>query len=131
MDDARQLDDQRVLVLTHGPLAGCGRAEGSIVITQPPELPGASPQQRGHSGVLEAFKIWPKQWDDYRIDIHQIADRGDHVLVIARTRGRGKQSGVRVEMDFSFLFTVRNEKVVEMKIFMREDQALEAAGLSG
>ena len=48
----------------------------------------------------------------------------------ARTGGRGKQSGVEVEMDFSFVFAVRNEKIVEMQIFMREDQALKAAGRS-
>jgi ketosteroid isomerase-like protein len=101
-----------------------------IVITQPPELPGASPQQRGHSGVLEAFEIWPEQWDDYRIEILRMADHGDHVLVTTRQRGRGKQSGIQVEMEIMFVFTVQNEKIVEMKIFMREDQALEAAGLS-
>ncbi|HXF00975.1 MAG TPA: nuclear transport factor 2 family protein [Solirubrobacterales bacterium] len=100
-----------------------------IVVTQPPELPGASPQQRGHSGVVEAFSIWPDQWDDYQIEILRMADRGDHVAVTARTGGRGKQSGVEVEMDFSFVFSVRDGKIVELKIFMREDQALEAAGL--
>jgi ketosteroid isomerase-like protein len=101
----------------------------NIVITQPPELPGASPQQRGHSGVLEAFEIWPEQWDDYRIEILRMADCGDQVLVTTRQGGRGKQSGIQVEMEIMFVFTVRNEKIVEMQIFMREDQALEAAGL--
>jgi ketosteroid isomerase-like protein len=101
----------------------------NIVITQPPELPGASPQQRGHSGVLEAFEIWPKQWDDYRIEILRMADCGAHVLVTTRQGGRGKQSGIQVEMEIMFVFTVRNEKIYEMQIFMREDQALEAAGL--
>jgi ketosteroid isomerase-like protein len=102
----------------------------NIVVTQPPELPGVSPQQRGHSGVLEAFQIWPEQWDDYRIEIVRMADCGDRVFVTTRTGGRGKQSGVEVEMDISFVFMVRNEKILEMQIFMREDQALEAAGLS-
>jgi hypothetical protein len=37
-----------------------------IVITQPPDLPGVSPEQRGHRGVLEALAIWPEQWDEYR-----------------------------------------------------------------
>ncbi len=101
----------------------------NIVITQPPELPGASPQQRGHSGVLEAFEIWPEQWDDYRIEIHRMTDCGDHVLVTTRQCGRGKQSGIQVEMEIMFVFTVRDEKITEMQIFMREDQALEAAGL--
>jgi ketosteroid isomerase-like protein len=112
---------------TEGVLRLC---DENIVVTQPQELPGVSPQQRGHSGVLDAFEIWPEQWDAYRIEILRIADHGDHVLVTARTSGRGKQSGVDVEMDFSFIFTVRNEKIVAMRIFVREDQALEAAGLS-
>ena len=69
------------------------RCDENIVITQPPELPGSSPQQHGHSGVLEAFAIWPEQWDNYRIEIVRIvADPGDHVVVTARTGGRGKQS---------------------------------------
>lgn len=107
-----------------------GLCDKDIVVTQPPELPGVAAQQRGHSGVLEAFSIWPEQWDDYRIEILRILDPGDHVVVTARTGGRGKQSGVEVEMDFTFVFTVRDEKIVEMQIFMREDQALEAAGLT-
>ena len=102
----------------------------NIVITQPPELPDASPQQRGHSGLLEAFEIWPEQWDDYRIEILRMADHGDRVLVTTRQRGRGKQSGIQVEMEILVVFTVRNKKIVEMRIFMREDQALEAAGIS-
>jgi ketosteroid isomerase-like protein len=106
-----------------------GLCDEGIVVTQPPEVPGISPQQHGHRGVLEAFEIWPEQWDDFRIEILRENAAGDHVVVTARTSGRGKQSGVDVEMDFSFLFTVRDEKIVEMKIFIREEQALEAAGL--
>jgi ketosteroid isomerase-like protein len=63
------------------------------------------------------------------IEILRTAHLGDYVVVTARTGGRGKQSGVAVEMDFSFVLTLRNEKIVEMQIFMREGQALEAAGL--
>ena len=100
-----------------------------IVITQPPELPGVAPQQRGHRGVLEAFGIWPEQWDDYHLKILRITDAGDQVVVTTRQGGRGKQSGVDVEMDFTFVFTVRARKIVEWRIFMDEQQALEAAGL--
>jgi ketosteroid isomerase-like protein len=116
---------------TRGDIEGVLRVcDENIVITQPPELPGASPQQRGHGGVLEAFSIWPEQWDDYYIEILRTADSGDYVVVTARTGGRGKQSGVEVKMEFAFVFTVRDEKIVDMQIFIREDQALEAAGLS-
>jgi uncharacterized protein len=102
-----------------------------IVITQPPELPGASPRQYGHAGVLEAFAIWPEQWDEYRVEPPRvIADSGDYVIVAARTSGRGKKSGAEVEMDFAHLFTFREGKVAVWQIFVSEDQALKAAGLS-
>lgn len=105
------------------------RCDEHIVITQPPDLPGAAPQQYGHSGVIEAFGIWPEQWDDFRIEILRTVDADDYVVVTARTSGRGKQSGVAVEMDFTFVFTVRDGKAVEWRIFMKEEQGLEAAGL--
>jgi ketosteroid isomerase-like protein len=107
------------------------RSDENIVITQPRELPGASPQQRGHDGILEAFAIWPEQWDEYRIEILRIvADPGDHVIVSTRQSGRGKQSGVKVEHEMTFVFTVRDKRIVEWQLFMREDEALEAVGLS-
>jgi ketosteroid isomerase-like protein len=117
---------------TRGDIEGVlQRCDENIVITQPSELPGASPQQRGHSGVLEAFAIWPEQWDDYRIEILRIvADPGEHVVVGTRQRGRGKQSGVEVELEMTFVFTLRDKRIIDWQLFMREDEALEAAGLS-
>lgn len=116
---------------TRGDIEGVlRRCDEDIVITQPPELPGVSPQQRGHSGVFEAFAIWPEQWDDYSIEISRIvADPGEHVVVATRQRGRGKQSQVNVEVEMTFVFTVRDRRIVEWRLFMREDQALEAVGL--
>jgi ketosteroid isomerase-like protein len=52
------------------------------------------------------------------------------VVAATRTRGRGKQSGVEVDMEFAFLFTFREGKIAAWQIFVSEDQALEAAGLS-
>jgi uncharacterized protein len=111
---------------TDGVLRLC---DENIVITQPSELPGVAPKQHGHSGVLQAFDFWPEQWDDYRIEIVRIVDPGDYVVVTTQQRGRGKQSGVEVQMDFTFVFTVRGGKIVEWQIFVTEEQALEAAGL--
>src|SRR4051794_10387240 len=104
---------------TRGDMDGVLRlCDEDVVITQPKELPGISRQQRGHRGVLEAFSIWPEQWDDYYIEILRTADSGEYVVVTTRAGGRGKQSGVEVKMEFAFVFTVRDEKIVEMQIFI-------------
>jgi ketosteroid isomerase-like protein len=101
-----------------------------IEITQAPELLGASRSQHGHAGVLEAFAIWPDLWDDYRVEIVRLTDVGEHVIASTINRGRGKDSGVPVEMPFAFVFSIRAGKIVQWRLFMREEQALKAVGLA-
>ena len=104
----------------------------NIVITQPPELLDASSsQQYGHAGVLQAFAIWPEQWDDYRVEsVDVLAHPGDLVVVATRQSGRGRRSDVEVTMEFTFLFTVLGGKITEWRLFGDRAQALEAADLS-
>ena len=100
-----------------------------IEITQAADLLGAPQHQHGHAGMLEAFAVWPEQWDDYRIEVIRMTDLGDQVMVNQMSRGRGKDTGVPVEMLFTFLFLVRAGKITEWRIFTREDEALKAVGL--
>jgi ketosteroid isomerase-like protein len=101
----------------------------NIEIIQDANLLGASGHQHGHAGVLEAFALWPDLWDDFRVEILRVHDSGDHVIVATVNRGRGKDSGVPVEMPFTFLFSIRTGKIAEWRLFMSEDQALKAVGL--
>jgi len=90
-----------------------------IHIIQAPEVAafGVPPEQYGHDGVLEAFGIWPEQWDDFEIELVDVLDDpGDRVVVLTRQRGRGRQSGVEVEAEFCFDFAVRDGKIAEWRI---------------
>jgi ketosteroid isomerase-like protein len=100
-----------------------------IEITPADGFAGVPDKLRGHAGVLEAFDAWPEQWDDYRIEILRVADLGDHVMVTQMARGRGKGSGVQVEMPLTLLFSVRAGKISEWRMFTRENEALKAVGL--
>ena len=101
----------------------------NIVVSQPPELPGVPPRQYGHAGVLEAFALWPEYWDDFRVEVLRKFDFGDHVVVTTEQSGRSKESGIEVATQFTFLFTLRDRKITEWRIFVREPDALEAAAL--
>jgi ketosteroid isomerase-like protein len=115
-----------------GDTAGVLRlCDEEIEIIQSAELFDAAPRQHGHAGVLEAFSIWPEQWDDFRVEILRVADVGDQVMIATMNRGRGKDSGVPVEAHFTFVFSVRAGKIAEWRMFMREEEALKAMGLSG
>jgi ketosteroid isomerase-like protein len=100
-----------------------------IVVVQAVELPGVPALQNGHSGVLEAFALWPGYWDDFRIEIVRTADLGEQVVVTTDQSGRSKDTGIEVTAQFTFLFTLRDGKITEWRIFLREAEALEASRL--
>jgi ketosteroid isomerase-like protein len=100
-----------------------------IVITQPSEMPDAGPTLRGHAGVLEAIAAWPEQWDDYRVEIRRTVDIEDHVVATVHQTGRRKSTGIPVETEAAMVFAIRQGKIAEWRIFMREDEALEAVRL--
>jgi ketosteroid isomerase-like protein len=101
----------------------------NILVSQPPELPGVPPRQYGHAGVLEAFALWPEYWDDFRVEVLRRFDFGDHVVVTTEQSGRSKDSGIEVATQFTFLFTLRDRRITEWRIFMREPDAVAAARL--
>jgi ketosteroid isomerase-like protein len=104
------------------------RCDENITIRQPPELFDVPQAQRGHAGVLEAFAVWPEQWDDFRVEVLRVEEHGDRVLVTSVNRGRSKDTGIEVETRFSFVFRVRGGKITDWRIFLREEEAVEALG---
>jgi ketosteroid isomerase-like protein len=57
-------------------------------------------------------------------------DAGDQVVTRVRHKSRGAGSGVPVETDIWYVWTIRGGKTVQVDIFNERSQALEAAGLS-
>jgi ketosteroid isomerase-like protein len=66
---------------------------------------------------------------NHRYEPEEFTEAGDRVLVAIRRRGRGKTSGVDVHESQWHVWTFRGDKAVELRTFVAEDQAREAAGL--
>lgn len=98
-----------------------------IVFSQPAMEPGAG-TYHGHEGVNEAMNKWAGAWDDYRVEAEELTDLGDHVLARTRHYGRGKGSGVEVQQQIFQLLTLRDGKIVRMRMYYDEAEALEVAG---
>lgn len=97
-----------------------------VVVTQFADQPDARPYH-GHSGMLEAMAGWVEIWEDYAIEVLAVREVGNKVLVSLHQRGRGKASGIAMEGDVYFLYTVRGGKVVRWEMFPDEREAVEAA----
>ena len=96
-------------------------ADPEIVWNPIEELP-----TRGHSAVRASLARWKAEWDDYKVLPEEYEDRGDHVVVTVRLRGRGRSSGIEIDARFYDLYTLRDGRIVRMDQFTERSQALEA-----
>jgi ketosteroid isomerase-like protein len=104
---------------------GLSCLDPDIEFSQPVDEPGGG-IYHGHEGVIQAFARWTAAWDDYRVEVEELIDLGDGVLVRTRHHGRGKDSGVEVEMQIFQLWTLRDDKVVRARMYYDEAEAREA-----
>jgi ketosteroid isomerase-like protein len=103
-----------VMLVLHGDLRVAGGADAA-----------------GKEAVGEWFGDWFRQFaHDYRFEIEEARDLGDRVFIVARHRGSGRTSGVPVEQQNSYLYTVREGKISHIEVWGDRDTAAEAAGLS-
>lgn len=84
---------------------------------------------RGHDGVLDAWRQWLEQWDDYGAEVEELIDCGEDVLVVAREHASGSGSGASVSSRVYAVITVRDEKITRWRTFYDEASARRAAGL--
>src|SRR5918992_5665235 len=104
-------------------------AAEDITWHDPPDFPDAQ-VHHGMDGVIRALGVWSSAWTDWRIELNEYVDAGERVLVRGKQWGRGKDTGVLVEQPLCLVYLLRDGKVVEVRAFFDDDQALEAAGLS-
>jgi ketosteroid isomerase-like protein len=78
--------------------------------------------------VRDLYEVWI-EWD-FKPPFELLSADNDRVLAIYSLSGRGRSSGVVVEMPVFNVFTVRQGRVVRMKSYRDRPSALEATGLT-
>jgi ketosteroid isomerase-like protein len=117
-----------------------GDVEGGIELADtPPEfefvpsgtlIPDLASVQRGPDAFRRVVETFFAEFDDPRIELHELIDAGDQVFTSFTLRGRGKHSGVETSWEPLSVWTVRDGRLVRWLGFTDRDAALEAAGLS-
>jgi ketosteroid isomerase-like protein len=73
---------------------------------------------------------WFEAFEHADFDLEDIVDAGDDVVAFIRISGRGRESGLVVDQRIPCVWTVRDRRVVRVRGYRNEADALEAAGLS-
>jgi ketosteroid isomerase-like protein len=91
--------------------------------------PGLSGRYQGLEGFMRFLEQFWEEFDEARVEPQELIDTGDDVLAVTSFRGRGRQSGVEVNMEVFQLWTFDDGKVIRGQGFADREEALEAAGL--
>ena len=103
-------------------------AARDIVISGRPDQPDVR-DHHGYDGMLRASAEWLEAWDDHTIEAARVWDAEDFVFVAVQESGRGKISGVPMEHESTFVYTLSQERIIRIQIFGSEPEALKAVGL--
>lgn len=101
----------------------------SIQIVWSDRMFARSAESSGIEGLTRDLREFFDAWERVTATAERIIDAGDKVVVIAVWRGRGKTSGVDVEVRQGFVWTIRSGKAARVVTYAEPAEALEAVGL--
>jgi ketosteroid isomerase-like protein len=85
----------------------------------------------GLDGAERFLTDWLDVWPDLNITVEEVIAAPDgRVVSLIVQRGRGRHSGVEMELEMAVITTIRDGKIVRLENWENRSQALEAAGLS-
>jgi ketosteroid isomerase-like protein len=84
----------------------------------------------GVGGAMRIRNQWLDTWDEMRATLGDVVEEGDSVVAAVHVSGRGKSSGVEVDVRLHLHFKVRDGKIVYLFEHTERAEALEGVGLS-
>jgi ketosteroid isomerase-like protein len=94
-------------------------------------FPGVEGMYRGPEAMQEWMNVIRSEWENFRVTLDEVLhDEGDVLVVTELLRGRGRESGVEVEMRVFSAYWFEQGKLRRRAAFTERLAALEAAGLS-
>jgi ketosteroid isomerase-like protein len=79
----------------------------------------------GRAAIRKVIELWTAELDDFRCDVDEYVDVGDAVICSAHWYGRGKASGIPVDVRQFDVYELANGQVIRATLGCRtKDEAL-------
>jgi ketosteroid isomerase-like protein len=86
----------------------------------------------GHAGLRRFFQETDETWENFAPRIDEVIECGaDQLLTPTTVSGRARASGIEVQAHGAVLWTVRDGRIAEAKLFQTRTDGLAAAKRSG
>jgi ketosteroid isomerase-like protein len=84
---------------------------------------------QGREAVLELMQQWLEPWDRYDVETLELAGHGEMVIWTARHLAFQERTGMELDQSMSAVFSFREGKIAEFRMFPNQGEALQAARL--
>ncbi len=89
------------------------------------------PTLHGFDALVRAWREWLSAWETWFITPTEFVDVDDErVLVLMKVRARSKTHRVEMPVEGANLLTIRDGKLARLEMFLDQNEAREAAGVS-
>jgi ketosteroid isomerase-like protein len=86
---------------------------------------------KGIDAIREAWTLWSAAFDELRADVDEWTDMGNAVIGEVHWQGRGKASGMSIDVRQFDVYEFRDGQIVRATLGLKsKDAALKTAGLS-
>ena len=106
---------------------------GAVLELMDPEIewaPGVeSPEAgvfTGRDGLAAFVKSWAESFDDFRLEPEEVTVEGDRAIVLLRQSGRGRGSGIELDIRTVHVWTIRDGVAVAWAAYRSRKDALDA-----
>jgi ketosteroid isomerase-like protein len=84
----------------------------------------------GREGFVGFVASWHESFDEFRLEPQEMTVVGDQVIVLLRQSGRGRGSGVELDITTVHVWTIRDGVAVAWAAYPNRPEALAAIGAS-
>jgi ketosteroid isomerase-like protein len=81
---------------------------------------------RGQERVAQYLRGWLDSWDEYRARPEEFLESGEDVAVLVHLRARGKGSQFDIEEDMADVFSIRDGRIVRLRLYVQRRDALKS-----
>jgi ketosteroid isomerase-like protein len=87
--------------------------------------PGLDGTYRGPEAMDDWMRILQAEWSSFQVSLDEvIQDAGNAIVVAERLSGRGRESGIEVEMQVFSVYWSEGGKIVKRRSFRTREEAL-------
>jgi ketosteroid isomerase-like protein len=92
-------------------------------------LPDVPNRGQGRDEAIRVWATYVRGWNDYRAEVMELVPAGEEIVIVVHEKVRMGETDVPLERELAYVWTVRDERIVRLRVFKTGDEAKRAVGI--